>query len=107
MSLWAFVCSVHLCYSVRNRTHPRYEMSHKQIAGEFFLSRWVVFSLTEHTEFTELFGALFRSHRGPSAYREHRAFQLSLGVMYVREESSCDDKKSLQPTILTTLTTPI
>ena len=45
------------------------------------------------------------THRTPSAYREHRAFQLSLGVMYVREESSCDDKKSLQPTILTTLTT--
>ena len=31
-------------------------------------------------------------HRTPPAYREHRAFQLSLGVMYVREESSCDDK---------------
>ena len=44
------------------------------------------------------------THRRPSAYREHRAFQLSLGVMYVREESSCDEKKSLQPTILTTLT---
>ena len=32
------------------------------------------------------------THRTPPAYREHRAFQLSLGVMYVREESSCDDK---------------
>ena len=67
-------------------------------------TRWGGFSLTERTEFTELFGAQFRAHRRPSAYREHRAFQLSLGVMYVREESSCDEKKSLQPTILTTLT---
>ena len=45
------------------------------------------------------------THRGPSAYRENRAFQLSLGVMYVREESSCGDKKSLQPTKLATLNT--
>ena len=47
------------------------------------------------------------THRGPSAYREHRAFQLSLGVMYVREESLCGDKKSLQSTKLTTLNTRI
>ena len=39
MSLWAFVCSVLLCSSVRNRTHPRYEMTHKQLAGEVFLSQ--------------------------------------------------------------------
>ena len=30
-----------------------------QVAGEFFLSTWGVFSLTERTEFTELFGARF------------------------------------------------
>ena len=30
-----------------------------QVAGEFFLSRWGVFSLTERTEFTEVFGAHF------------------------------------------------
>ena len=30
-----------------------------QVAGEFFLSRWEGFSLTERTEFTEPFGAQF------------------------------------------------
>ena len=30
-----------------------------QVAGEFFLSRWEGFSLTERTEFTEVFGAHF------------------------------------------------
>ena len=59
MSLWAFVCSVLLCFSVRNKTHPRYEMSHKQIAGEFFLSRWGGFSLTELTDLTEPFHQRF------------------------------------------------
>ena len=39
-------------------------MSHKQIAGEFFLSRWGVFSLTERTEFTEVFGAPFEPTEG-------------------------------------------
>ena len=39
MSLWAFVCSVHLCKSVRNRTLPLYDTTHKQLAGEVFLSQ--------------------------------------------------------------------
>ena len=59
MSLWAFVCSVHLCYSVRNKTHPLDKIRLMQVAGEFFLSRRVFFSLTERTEFTEVFGAHF------------------------------------------------
>ena len=46
------MCSVLLCFSVRNRTYPLYEITHKQLAGE-------VFSLTERTEFTEPFGAHF------------------------------------------------
>ena len=33
------VCSVHLCYSVRNRTHPLYEITHKQLGGGVFLSQ--------------------------------------------------------------------
>ena len=33
------VCSVHLCYSVRNRTHPLYEIMPMRLAGEFFLSQ--------------------------------------------------------------------
>ena len=61
MSLWAFVCSVLLCYSVRNRTHPLYEMIHKQLAGEVFLSRRIFLSLTELTDLTEPFCA--RSER--------------------------------------------
>ena len=39
LSLWAFVCSVLLCKSVRNRSHPLYEIAHKQLAGEVFLSQ--------------------------------------------------------------------
>ena len=40
------------------------------------------FSLTEHTEFTELFWRTFRAHRTPPAYREHRAFLLKLAVRF-------------------------
>ena len=39
MSLWAFVCSVLPCFSVRNRTHPLYEIRYKQLGGEFFSHR--------------------------------------------------------------------
>ena len=82
MSLWNAVCSVLLCKSVRNRTHPLDKIRLIQVAGEFFLSRRVFFSLTEHTEFTEPFGALFRAHRTPSAYRAHRALLLKVTVMF-------------------------
>ena len=57
MSLWNAVCSVHLCSSVRKRTHLVYEMTHKQLGGG-------VFSLTERTEFTEVFGAHFEPTEG-------------------------------------------
>ena len=72
MSLWAFVCSVHLCFSVRKRTHPRYEIRPMRLAAEFVLSQRTFFSLTELTDLTEPFCALFRSHRTPPAYRVHR-----------------------------------
>ena len=72
LSLWAFVCSVHLCFSVRKRTHPLDKIRLMQVAGEFFLSRRVFFSLTERTEFTEHYCAQFRAHRRPPAYRYHR-----------------------------------
>ena len=39
MSLWAFVCSVLLCNSVRNRTHPLDEIRPMRLAAEFFLSQ--------------------------------------------------------------------
>ena len=43
-------------FSVRNRTHPL-------VWDNTQTTRCGVFSLTEHTEFTELFGAQFRSHK--------------------------------------------
>ena len=67
MSLWNTVCSVLLCYSVRNRTHPLDEMIYMQIFGEFYLSQSAQSSLSifahsfesterlRHTEFTEAF----------------------------------------------------
>ena len=57
MSLWPFVCSVHLCSSVRKRTL-------ENCRGEFFLSQRTFFSLTERTEFTEVFGARFEPTEG-------------------------------------------
>ena len=65
MSLWNAVCSVLLCSSVRNRTHPLYEMIYMQIFGEFYLSQSAQSSLSifahcfesterlRHTENTE------------------------------------------------------
>ena len=35
-----------------------------QVTGEFFLSHWRVFSLTERTEFTERLGAHFEHTEG-------------------------------------------
>ena len=64
MSLWAFVCSVLLCKSVRNRTHPLDKIRLMQVVGEVFLSRWEGFSLTERTEFTEHLGARFEPTEG-------------------------------------------
>ena len=63
MSLWNAVCSVLLCKSVRNKTHPLDKIRLMQVAGEFFLSHWRVFSLTERTEFTERLGAYFEPTR--------------------------------------------
>ena len=55
-------------------------MSHKQIAGEFFLSRWGVFSLTELTELTEPFCAHFEPTEGLRHTEVTEAFQLTLAV---------------------------
>ena len=68
--------SVLLCNSVRNRTHPLYEITHKQLTGEFYLSRRTFLSLTELTDLTEPICVLFRSHRRPPAYRIHRTLLL-------------------------------
>ena len=54
MSLWNAVCSVHLCFSVRKRTHPLDEIITTKVAGEFLLSQRVFLSLTELTDLTEL-----------------------------------------------------
>ena len=82
MSLWKFVCSVLLCKSVRNGTHPLDEIITTKVAGEFLLSQRVFLSLTELTDLTEYFCALFRTHRRPPAYRIHRAFQLKVAVRF-------------------------
>ena len=82
MSLWAFVCSVLLCSSVRNRMHPQWEKGHLKVIDEVFLSRWWVFSLTERTEFTEVLSAQFRAHRRPPAYRGHRALLPKMAVRF-------------------------
>ena len=39
-----------------------------------------VLSLTELTDLIELFGAQFRAHRRPPAYRVHRSLLLKRGV---------------------------
>ena len=80
MSLWAFVFSVLLCNSVRKRTHLVYEMTHKQLGGGVFPSQWGVFSLTERTEFTEVFGAHFEPTEGLRHTEVTEAFQLRLAV---------------------------
>ena len=82
MSLWNTVCSVHLCSSVRNRTHPPCEKKRLRFAGEFLLSRRIFLSLTELTDLTEHYCALFRYHRTPSAYRVHRALLLKMAVTF-------------------------
>ena len=60
------MCSVLLCKSVRNITHPPCEKERLRFAGEFFLSQKIflslivdIFSLTELTDLTEPFGAPF------------------------------------------------
>ena len=55
-------------------------MSHKQIAGEFFLSRGGFFSLTELTELTEPFCARFKPTEGLRHTEVTEAFQLTLAV---------------------------
>ena len=74
------MCSVLLCKSVRNSTHPLDEIRPMRLAGEFLLSRRIFLSLTEPTDLTDPFCAQFRTHRTPPAYRYHRAFQLKVGV---------------------------
>ena len=41
-----------------------------------------VLSLTELTDLTKPFWHTFRVHRRPSAYRDHRAFQLKMAVRF-------------------------
>ena len=53
-----------------------------QVAGEFFLSRWGGFSLTERTEFTEVFGAQFEPTERLRHTEVPEAFQLRLAVTF-------------------------
>ena len=61
MSLWNTVCSVLLCKSVRNRTHPLDKIRPMRLAGEFLLSRRIFLSLTELTDLTELLAHISNS----------------------------------------------
>ena len=63
MSLCTFVKSVLLCSSVRNITHPLDEIRPMRLVGEFYLSRWIIFSLTEYTVFTEFLAYYFEFTR--------------------------------------------
>ena len=53
-----------------------------QVAWEFFLSRWEGFSLTERTEFTEVFGAHFELTERLRHTEVTEAFQLTLAVTF-------------------------
>ena len=69
------VCSVLLCKSVRNRTHPLYEITHKQLAGDFFF-------LTELTDLTEHFNQRFELTERLRHTDITEAFQLRLAVTF-------------------------
>ena len=51
LSLWAFVCSVHLCFSVRERTQPPWEKELSFVRKRMFESRMGRLTLTERTAF--------------------------------------------------------
>ena len=53
-----------------------------RLAAEFFLSQRTFFSLTEHTEFTELFGAHFEHTERLRHTEFTEAFQLRLAVTF-------------------------
>ena len=72
MSLWAFVCSVLLCNSVRKRTFMR-------LVGEFFLS--------QSTQSEQSVIAHISSPQNASAIQSSQSVTAIVGVMYVREES--------------------
>ena len=55
MSLWNTVCSVHLCKSVRNITHPLDEIRPMRLAGEFYLS--------QNSQISQNFLRTFRVHK--------------------------------------------
>ena len=80
MSLWAFVCSVHLWFSVRKRTHPHEKENAPSMWERTLEIRWGVFSLTEPTELTEPFCARFEPTEGLRHTENTEAFQLTLAV---------------------------
>ena len=86
MSLWSFVCSVHLCKSVRNRMHPQWEKGRLRLAGEFFLSQspQSLQSIFAHVlspqkafgiQRTQSVSAIVDTNKG-----QHEAFVLLIGV---------------------------
>ena len=81
------MCSVLLCLSVRNRTHPLYEITHKQLAGEFFLSQSAQSSLS-------LLAHISSSQKAFGIQISQNVTAIN-GVKSEKEESLQSDKKSL------------
>ena len=53
-----------------------------RVAGKFYLSRRIFLSLTERTEFTEVFGAHFEPTERLRHTENTEAFQLRLAVTF-------------------------
>ena len=70
-----FVGSVHLCFSVRKRTHPPCEKERLRFAGEFYLSQSAQSSLS-------IFAHSFEPTEGLRHTEVTEAFQLRLAVTF-------------------------
>ena len=62
--------------------HPLVEIRPMRVAGKFHLSRRIFLSLTERTEFTEVFGAHFEPTERLRHTENTEAFQLRLAVTF-------------------------
>ena len=62
--------------------HPLVEIRPMRVAGKFLLSQRVFLSLTERTEFTEVFGAHFEPTERLRHTEVTEAFQLRLAVTF-------------------------
>ena len=82
MSLWPFVCSVLLCYSVRNKTHPLDKIRLMQVAGEFFSQPGEFFLSQSAQSSLSLLAHSFEHTEGLRHTEFTEAFQLRLAVTF-------------------------